>query len=121
MRTILLAAVLAAFSFVAQAAVIQPGQIIPVRFFCLNPEPLLDMLALDVQGGQEAVSTRFAQAQTDGVCFVLDSAIPGQAVEFLAEAKTASSGMVEIWALQLPGAPDVVFGGFRAELVGQSG
>ena len=115
MRTIMLAAVLAAFSFVAQAAVIQPGQILPIRFFCTNPEPLLDMLALDKPGQLEAVNARFAQAQADGACFVMPSVMPGRAVEFLAEGDTDSSGPVEIWAIELPGAPELVFGGFRSE------
>lgn len=117
MRALLLAFVLSAFSLPALAAVIQPGQILPVQFFCVKAEPLLDMLALDAKGDLAAAELRFAEAQASGVCHILPGPISGKAIAFMGGAVTTSSGLVEVWAIELPGAPGPVYAGFKSDLI----
>lgn len=93
--------------------VLAPGHILPVRFFCVTPEPLLDMLALDAAGDPGAAGERFEAARQAGACHALASPVPGTTIAFMAAGVTTSAGRIEVWAVAIAGVPDSVFAGFR--------
>ncbi len=97
----------------AQGAVLAPGHIVPVRFFCVAPEPLLDMLALDAAGDPAGAGERFEAARQAGACHALPGPVPGTTIAFMAAGVTTSAGRVEVWTVEIPGVPGSVFAGFR--------
>jgi hypothetical protein len=112
-------AALLAFDLAAGAApTIQPGAVLPVRFFCVAPEPVLDMLALDAEGRVPAAHARFEAARAAGLCHALDGVAPATAVAFLAGAVTATAGPVEVWRVRIEGVDGEAYAGFRVEAIG---
>lgn len=98
----------------AGAAEIEEGEVVPVRFYCVAAEPVLDMLALDAAGDVAGSIARFDEAAEAGACVLLDAPLPGRALELLAEAVTSSSGPVEVWSIELGLAPASVYAGFAS-------